>query len=83
MWVRGIGLLRGGRADVGQLPFEVCLLELEMLSSYILNNALAEGITFLELLEALEGNLELVRGGESGGVVEDFDAQKRDNRHCD
>lgn len=43
----------------------------------------AEYSTFLELFKAFERNLELIRGGEGCGVVEDFDAQKRDNRHRD
>jgi len=30
------------------------------------------GLTLLELLEALEGNFELIRGGESSRVVEVF-----------
>ena len=38
--------------------------------------------TLLERLEAFEGNLELVLVEELGGVVEDLDAQKRDDRHC-
>lgn len=82
MCIRTIGLLRGGRTNVGQLPFEIYLLELEITPEHFIN-ALARDITLLELLEALEGNLELVRGGERGGVVEDFDAQERNNRHRD
>ena len=39
--------------------------------------------TFLELFEALEGNLKLVGCREGGRVVQDFDAKKRDDRHCE
>lgn len=37
--------------------------------------------TLLKLLEALERNLELVLVGEHGGVVDNLDAEKRDDRH--
>lgn len=38
-------------------------------------------LTLLQLLEALESDLELVVVGELGGVVEDVDTQKRNHRH--
>lgn len=37
--------------------------------------------TMLELLETLEGDLELVLVGKHGGVVNNLDAKKRNNRH--
>lgn len=40
-------------------------------------------LTFLELLEALKRDFELVRGREGGGVVEDFNPKERNNRHCE
>lgn len=39
--------------------------------------------TLLEGLETLKGDLELVLVNELGGVVQDLDAQQRDDRHCD
>ena len=38
-------------------------------------------LTLLQLLEALEGDLELVGRVELGGVVLDLDTEKRDDRH--
>lgn len=38
-------------------------------------------LTFLELLETLKSNLELVRCGEGGRVVQDLDPEKRDDGH--
>jgi hypothetical protein len=49
--------LRGGGADVGELPLEV----------------------LLQRLEALEGDLELVRGAEGRGVVPHGDVEQA---HC-
>lgn len=37
--------------------------------------------TFLELLKALEGDLKLVGVSEGGWIVQDLDAEKRDDRH--
>jgi hypothetical protein len=39
--------------------------------------------TFLQLLQALEGDLELVRRVEWRGVVLDLDTEKRDDRHVE
>lgn len=40
-------------------------------------------LTFLKLFETLEGDLELVRCGEGGRVVENLDPEKRDDGHSD
>ena len=40
-------------------------------------------LTLLELLEALEGDLELIRRVKWRGVILDLDAEKRDDRHFD
>jgi len=40
-------------------------------------------LTLLELLEALESDLELIRCVKWRGVVLDLDAEKRDDRHFD
>lgn len=39
--------------------------------------------TGLQLLHALEGDLELVGRGEGRGVVADVDVQQRHDRHLD
>ncbi len=38
-------------------------------------------LTFLERLEALKSDLELVLVGEFGGVVENLDAEEGNDRH--
>lgn len=38
--------------------------------------------TLLEGLKTLKGDLELVLIGELGGVVQNLDAQKLNDRHC-
>lgn len=52
-----------------------------MQESVELERTVSVVLTFLELLEALEGDLELVRRVERRGVVLDLDAEKRDDRH--
>ena len=39
--------------------------------------------TLLELLQALKGDLELIRRVERGRVVLDLDTEQRDDRHGD
>jgi len=44
---------------------------------------LVMGPTFLQGLQALECDLELVLVGELGGVVHDIDPEKRNDRHLE
>ncbi len=46
-----------------------------------LGRAEVVSLTLLQLLEAFEGNLELVRRVKLGGVVLDLDAEERNDRH--
>ena len=67
--------LRGSRADIGQLPFKICLfVSLIQATGVFL-------LTLLQLLKALEGDLELVGRVELRGVVLHLNAEKRDDRH--
>jgi len=66
---------RGGRADVGEFPLQIYASQ----SSRVHEGSLP--LTLLQSLEALKGNLEFVLVGELGGVVENLDAQERDDRH--
>lgn len=69
------GNSRGGRTDVGQLPLEIwSKLAMQMMGVGVKR-------ALLEVLEALKGDFELVLVGELGGVVQNLDAQKRDEGH--
>lgn len=72
----GMHGLRGSRADVGQLPLEICkgqLSEAASKAARVCSVAECEFLTLLELFQALESDLELVVVGEPGWVVEDID----------
>jgi DNA-binding IscR family transcriptional regulator len=43
----------------------------------------ADELTFLQLLQTLEGDLKLVRRVERGRVVLNLATEQRDNRHTD
>lgn len=78
--VNGDRGLRGSRADVGQLPLEICRRKRSETVGFAGGGGW-ESFTLLKLLQTLERDLELVVVGEPGGVVEDIDPKKRYNRH--